>query len=328
MIEDYCRARFGAAAPAKVDYYGVLEKRMEEIPDLYSNEVWDNHLILTPEVRAACREVLARAVAAAGSERARAHVQTMVDLQRSTDAMADAVEHARETGDFGAAAQKMAVVFEVRDRLNALYKNFMNSTRLDDKRKEQYMTGGIYNQWQGFDERIRGAAASLLLPRRWHLMLDTRNHAVPLGYHRPEVAVDQLEEHDVTVCPDVKFGTHREMAAFFYRTQVDVPADFAGKDVVLYFPSIIARALQIWINGEPVAFDHGTHTEHIWRGPTYFWMSYDHALEFDVTAHVRPGEKNTIAFRVFKSYDFAGTYRRIFLLADEPEPAIEPLPVE
>jgi len=98
-----------------------------------------------------------------------------------------------------------------------------------------------------------------------------------------------------------------------------VPAHFAGKKVSLWFPSIIARALQIWVNGRPVEFDHGTYTDTIWRGPTYFWMDYNHEEEFDVTPLVRPGERNTIAFRVFKSYDFAGTYRRVFLLANEPQ---------
>lgn len=52
-----------------------------------------------------------------------------------------------------------------------------------------------------------------------------------------------------------------------------------------------------------------------WRGPATFWYDYNHEQEFDVTPYVRPGQKNTIAFRVFKSFDFGGTYRRVFLVA-------------
>jgi hypothetical protein len=316
IIADYARARFGAAATTMIEYYEILEARMNEIPDLYSNEVWDNHLILTPQVRQRCRDALAKAQDLAKTERARAHVQTMLDLQRSTDAMCDAIELAHETGDFGKAAKMIEVCFEMRDKLKSLYPNFMNAKRLDDTWKAQYATGGIYNQYLEFDEKIRESAASLCLPRHWKGMLDTRNRAYSLGYHKPEVSVAQLKDQDVTVCPDVKHNTQREVAAFFYRTEANVPASFKDKKVTIFFPSIIARAVQIWVNGTPVEFDHRTHKDTIWRGPMTFWYNYDHRQEFDVTPHIRPGKKNTIAFRVFKCFDFGGTYRRVFLLAE------------
>lgn len=120
VIADYARARFGAAAPAMIEYYDLLDKRMSEISDLYANEMWANHLILTPEVRRQCREILARAQELADTERAKAHLETMIDLQRSTDAMSDAIELARETGDFGRAAAMMETCFAVRDKLNAI----------------------------------------------------------------------------------------------------------------------------------------------------------------------------------------------------------------
>ena len=316
IIADYCKARFGAAAPIMVEYYDLLERRMAEIPDLYSNEVWANHLILTPEVRKGARDILDRAVAAADTERAKAHVKTMVDLQRSTDAACDAVEHADETGDFGKAAEMMKPIWEVRDKLNKLYPNFMQATRLSEKEQAQYLTGGIYNQYLGFDKKIKGAAASVLLPRTWKGKLDTRNRAAIEGYHKPGAAIDKLDDFDVTVCPDVKFHTQRDVAGFFYRTEADVPQAFAGRKVTLYFPSVIAKGLQIWVNGQPVEFDNGTFKDTTWRGPDYFWVDYNHEREFDITTHVKPGERNVIAFRVFKSFDFGGTYRRVFLLAN------------
>ena len=105
------------------------------------------------------------------------------------------------------------------------------------------------------------------------------------------------------------------MAAFFYRTKVQVPKDFGTGKATIYFPSIIARALQIWINGQPVTFEHDGYTDTIHRGPDYFWVNYNHEQQFDITGLVRPGAVNTIAFRVFKSFDHGGTYDRVFLLA-------------
>ncbi len=46
-------------------------------------------------------------------------------------------------------------------------------------------------------------------------MLDTRNHAAAQGYYKPDVSVAELDEFDITVCPDVKYQTQSEMAAFF-----------------------------------------------------------------------------------------------------------------
>jgi len=315
IIADYAQARFGAAASTMVEYYNVLEERMNEIPDLYSNEVWDNHLILTPGVRSKCRALLGQAMDVADTDRGRAHLETMVDLQRSTDAMCDATELAHETGDFGKAAKMMETCFAIRDKLKELYPNFMNKKRLDDKWKAQYTTGGIYSQYLGFDKKIREAKASLLLPRYWKGMLDTRNHAASFGYHKPDVSVRDLDDQDLTVCPDVRYNTQREVAAFFYRTEATVPSSFRNSRVFIFFPSIIARGLQIWINGEPVEFDLGAHKSTIWRGPTTFWYDYNHEEEFEVTPYVKPGRRNTIAFRVYKCFDFGGTYRRVFLLA-------------
>lgn len=320
IIADYARARFGAAAPAMIEYYQILEDRMGEITDLYSNEVWDNHLILTPEVRRQCREKLAKAMKMAKTERSKAHLETMADLQRSTDAFCDAVEHARVTADFGAAAKMMETCFEVRDKLNQLYSHFMQPKRTSEKSRAQYLTGGYYNQYLGFDAKIKAAKASLALPQMWKVALDTGNTAWAKGWQRPEVSVAHLEDHDVTVCPDVKYQTQREVAGFFYRTDVVVPKAFAKREKIeLFFPSVIARALQIWVNGERVMFDHGDYKDATWRGPLYFWQKYDHQQSFDITPHVKPGQKNTIAFRVFKSFDFGGTYRRPYLLADPAE---------
>lgn len=315
VIADYCRARFGAAAPAMQRYYQALEDRMAQVPDLYSNENWGNHLVLTPEVRRRSREILAEATAAADTETARAHVRTMVDVQASTDAMCDAVELANATGDFAGAARTMETVFAVRDRLNRLYPNFMQSRRLDETQKVEYLTGGIYQQFLAFDKRIKSASASLVLPRQWKGMVDTRQHAAMRGLHKPGADVAGLDDLDVTIHPDVQYGTQREVAAFFYRTTVAVPQEFAGRPrITLYFPALIARTLQIWINGRPVEFDLGEYRDTVWRGPERFWISYNHEQEFDVTPYIEPGKDNVIAMRVFKSFDIGGPYRRIFLL--------------
>ena len=227
-----------------------------------------------------------------------------------------AIETANETGDFGAAAKLMEKSFAIKDRLNEIYPNYVNETRMDPKSLRPYETGGQYNLYKQFDERIRAAKASLVFPRVWKGSLDTNQAAYAAGLHKPGADTSELGELDTTVMPDVKFKTQRKPAAFFYRTEVDVPKSFADKKVVLFFPGLIAKGLEVWVNGEPVAFGEGDSREFVRRGPNWFWLDYDTVEDVDVTSLIRPGQKNTIAFRAFKSADVGGTFRRIWLLAE------------
>jgi hypothetical protein len=325
ILKEYCQVRFGAAAPAVLAYLDVLEQRMAEIPDLCSNEVWGNHLVLTPEVRSAARAALAQAPALPTDSREARHFATVVAMQRSTDAFCDGIELARETGDFAAARAKMDEAFAIRDELNKLYSHFVQPNRTDKTTKAEYLSGGWYNKYVKWEEKLKGSAASVVLPRTMKIVLDSGNVAAAKGWHLPGADVSALPDGDSTLIPDVTYGTQREVAGFFYRTEVDIPTTFAGKKrVELYFPSLIARAVQVWIDGQPVAFDHGDYRDATWRGPKYFWYDYDHQVSLDVTPLIKPGQRQTIAFRVFKSFDHGGSYDRVFLVADPPAAAKQP----
>lgn len=321
LVEEYCRLRFGkAAASAMHGYYDVFEKRMDVVPDLCGNEIWGNHLAIDAPTRDKAREALEKVDPLVVGERERSHYQAVCDFQKAMDAWCDGIECARETGDFAEAAKKMEPAFEIAAKLNKLYSHYVNPTQTDKKTRQPYTPGGWLLKYVSWDKKIKGSKASVVLPRTMKVALDTDNLAITKGWQKPEVSVAGLEDWDSTVVPDIKYQTHQEVAAFFYRTEVQVPDSFTGAEkVVLYFPSLIARALRIWINGEAVEFDNGKYKDVIWRGPSHFWTSYYHHREFDVTPYIKPAQKNIIAFRIFKSFDHAGTYDRVFLLADPPE---------
>jgi len=317
VIADYCKARFGAAAPAMEEYFRIMERRMDEIPDMYSNEVWANQMILNKATRALCDAQIAKAQQLADTPTAKAQVGIAADVQASTNAMCEALDYADATGDFGKAATMMEPCFAIKDKLNKLYDHFMQPDRMSQTQKAQFLSGGLWNQYKEIDAKINGAKAKLVLPRVWKGNNDTRQMAIPLGYYKPETKVDKLDDLDTTRCPDIQYGTQREVSAFFYRTDVNVPKDFQDKQkITLYFPALIARAMQIWVNGQPVTFTVNGEQSTIWRGPEYFWFDYNHQREFDLTPYIKPGAKNTIAFRVFKSHDFGGSYRRVYLLGN------------
>lgn len=326
LVAEYCRIRFGERAAAAMHaYYRVFERRMDEIPDMCSNEIWDNHLIIDAPTRAAARAALAAAKPRIEGDRERAHFDMVALFQQAMDAWCDGIEHTRETGDFAAGAAIMAPAFDIKDQLNELYSHFVNPFNTNPDRDHvnnlrRYRASGWYNKYRTWGEVLEESGPYLVLPRYMPVALDTDNVASARGWHKPEVSVDHLEPWDTTQVPDIKYQTQREPAAFFYRTEVEVPATFSDHEqIALFFPSLIARALRIWVNGEPVRFDHGDYQDEIWRGPQYFWSNYNHTRTFDVTPHIRPGERNTIAFRIFKSFDHGGTYDRVFLVADPSE---------
>ncbi|MDO8953028.1 MAG: DUF4838 domain-containing protein, partial [Draconibacterium sp.] len=316
IIANYCTIRYGKAAPAVIEYCDILEKRMAEIPDLCSNEIWGNHLILTPEVREKCRNALEKANKLVKEGREKVHLETLVDMQMSTDAWCDGIEIARNEGDYGKAMKFMEKSFEIQNKLNKLYSHFVSPETVNRESLQRFTAGGWFNKYKSFDEKIKSSSSHIILPQYMKVALDTDNTAWTKGWQKPQVSVDELDEWDSTVVPDIKYGTQREVAAFFYRCEVKIPKNFNTEKTKIFFPSIIARALQIWINGEPIEIKHDEYNDTIFRGPPTFWYNYNHELEFEISTMLKPGEKNTIAFRIFKSLDHAGTYDRIFLLAE------------
>ena len=74
-----------------------------------------------------------------------------------------------------------------------------------------------------------------------------------------------------------------------YRREITVPASWKGKDVIAHFGSVISN-IYLWVNGRYVGYSEDSKLE----------------AEFDLTPYLRPGEKNLIAFQVFRWCD--GTY--------------------
>lgn len=73
-----------------------------------------------------------------------------------------------------------------------------------------------------------------------------------------------------------------------YRREIEIPADWKGKDVFAHFGSVTSN-IYFWVNGEFVGYSEDSKLE----------------AEFDITEYLKPG-KNLLAFQVFRWCD--GTY--------------------
>ncbi len=74
-----------------------------------------------------------------------------------------------------------------------------------------------------------------------------------------------------------------------YRKEIEIPADWKGKDVIAHFGSATSN-ISLWVNGKYVGYGEDSKLEN----------------EFDITPYIRPGQKNLITFQIFRWCD--GTY--------------------
>ena len=74
-----------------------------------------------------------------------------------------------------------------------------------------------------------------------------------------------------------------------YRREIVVPASWNGKDIIAHFGSVTSN-MYLWVNGRYVGYSEDSKLE----------------AEFDLTPYLKPGQKNLIAFQVFRWCD--GSY--------------------
>ena len=74
-----------------------------------------------------------------------------------------------------------------------------------------------------------------------------------------------------------------------YRRMIEVPAEWAGKDIFVHIGSATSN-VTLWINGREVGYSEDSKLE----------------AEFDITRYVKPGEENLFAMRIYRWCD--GSY--------------------
>ena len=71
-----------------------------------------------------------------------------------------------------------------------------------------------------------------------------------------------------------------------YRREFVIPASWKGKDIIAHFGSVTSN-MYLWVNGKYVGYSEDSKLE----------------AEFDLTSYLKPGQKNLIAFQVFRWCD-------------------------
>ena len=127
----------------------------------------------------------------------------------------------------------------------------------------------------GYDDRDWGA---MPVPGIW----EVNGYGDPLYVNQPYAWHNQFKNNPPLVPTE-------ENHVGSYRREVVVPASWRGKDIIAHFGSVTSN-LYLWVNGKYVGYSEDSKLE----------------AEFDLTRYLKPGERNLIAFQVFRWCD--GTY--------------------
>ena len=123
----------------------------------------------------------------------------------------------------------------------------------------------------------------LNLNGHWDYIVDNACNGEELEYYKPE---KKLNSRPILVpfCPESKLsgiGDPDFKLCVWYRKEVEIPAAWAGKQVILHFGAVDYEA-RVWVNGHFVGSHRGGYTP----------------FSFDVTPHLKEG-KNLIALSAY-----------------------------
>jgi beta-galactosidase/beta-glucuronidase len=150
-----------------------------------------------------------------------------------------------------------------------------------------------------------------VLPEQARFAVDPRDEGRFAGWQGPDFA-DRAWKTIPTTTPFYVHG-HRDeqgypyLGALWYRLEVEVPAKAKGKKVFLYAPAVESEAW-VWVNGKFI-------------GHREYHEAYErpNPIDMDVTAALKPGEKNSVVVRVHTSLNASaqagGLTSRLFFYA-------------
>jgi hypothetical protein len=148
--------------------------------------------------------------------------------------------------------------------------------------------------------------AIILLDDPWRFRLDEAQAGEAAGWMNPDFAVDDWDWINVASSWESEGYSYDGMA--WYRTEVDIPAEWDGARVKLIAEGI-DDAYVVWVNGEAVA-KHGSFTVHeetVWQLQT----------ESDISDYIIPGENNTLVLQVVDITGGGGVWKPLYLAVEE-----------
>ena len=280
LLEDYYGKFYGPAAEPMQRYFNTLEDAYLDA-DYHTGHVFDVVKIMTDEVRANLDQALSEAESAVPGDSTYAERVAMARTgYRCGELVLDTI-NAFNRCDFDTAKQKA-------DDVRALMEKGMAH---DPPLIDHSVGQGYFDRFWGHNVDAGYAATHgenefvLQLPDEWRFMLDPYQGGEQLGLWKPSLGNKPWRTIRTYSQSWSNQGLRYYKGDAWYRTTFDVPAEYEGKQLTLWF-SGVDNNLTVWING--------TEIEMTKKGASPIGRPW----EFDATDAIKFDGENVIAIRV------------------------------
>jgi hypothetical protein len=323
ILDDFYAKWYGKAAKPMHRFYDAIEDAIEKAP-LHLHEDQIMPLVYTPQMMRILKTQMATAEKLADSDRATLHVRAdRLIYEHLRDYLA--LDAAAAAGDWAGAVRHAEHTMEVRKQLHAISPFFI----WPDENPKDGVTSGIFDWgatyrgafYQKLVDKTSGKIGDLvaLLPQTALARTDVHDDGWFEEWYQPDWQDTGWERVETT--KPFYFQGHTDAQGhpydglIWYRLSVDVPALAKGKKIMVYAPVVECEAWG-WCNGQFVG--HRPFME-AWNHPT--------PMEFDVTAAIKPGQRNQFTFRVsagfMRAFPGAGFQSRLMLYSPKQETGAE-----
>lgn len=272
LLQDYCEKLFGPAAEPMRKYFTLIDERLRDT-DHHTGSAFNILQFYPADVRARLREYIAEAEKLASGTPAEERVSLFAKGCAYANVFAEMLE-AQARQDWETAHTCLQNMDTLREEL---VKNY-DPPMLHPKGAKAYLDRFFrlpVKQGYARASENKGMAA---LSNTWDFLTDSNGIGESLGWHRDGPIGGNWQKISAVDKTWSDEGLRYYKGLTWYRQEVELPDDLAGKRVFLWFGGVDESA-RVWVNGQPIG-----------NSPRSAFAPF----ELDATKAVRPG-KNTVA---------------------------------
>ncbi len=275
LLTDFYEKFFGPAQKPMAQYFTLMDAALRD-GDYHTGSSFDMPHFYPVALRKKARALLSEA-----SRQSRGVHAERVKIFQTTfdylDAFNSMLENQTQV-DFVAAQKDLKRVDELQKVLVAY-----NPPLVHPKGAPNYLRR-FFRQpvEQGF-ERVQDAKGQVVpLRDEWQFQIDPQGIGESIGLWRPTAIGSNWQHLKTASLSWSDQGLRGYKGEAWYRQEVIIPQNLAGKKVFLWFGGVDEKA-KVWVNGKEVGISHGAS-----------FLPF----EFDVTKAVKPGQKNVVSVRL------------------------------